>query len=84
MLSIHSIHVVLAFAGRNHVLGNLRETCWLIHAYATVRSMISMCITCRKLRNKYKRWPIYHQIYAFTYTGVHLFGPLMIKQDRKE
>ena len=90
-LIIQSVHATLAHAGRNHVLARLRENYWVIHANAAVRSMISKCVTCRKLRG-----PVSEQKMAdlppercstsppFTYTGVDLFGPFTIKQGRKE
>ena len=90
-LILRDIHVKLAHAGRNHVLAQLREKFWVIHANSAVRQLISKCVTCRKLRT-----PVLEQKMAdlppdrgsmappFTYTGVDFFGPFMIKQGRKE
>ncbi len=82
-LILRDIHVNLAHAGRNHVLAQLREKFWVIHANSAVRQLISKCVTCRKLRT-----PVLEQKMAdlppdrgsmappFTYTGVDFFGPL--------
>jgi hypothetical protein len=90
-LIIRSIHMKLAHAGRVHVLAQLREMYWVIHANSAVRQVISRCVTCRRLRN-----PVMEQKMAdlptertsdgppFTYTGVDFFGPFMIKQGRKQ
>ncbi len=90
-LIIQETHNKLAHAGRNHVLAKLRETYWVIHGNATVRKMIAKCVTCRRLR-----MPVSGQKMAdlppercsdappFTYTGVDLFGPFVVKQGRKE
>jgi transposase InsO family protein len=90
-LILRNTHIMLAHAGRNHVLASLREMYWVIHANAAVRHMIATCITCRKLRK-----PVAEQKMSdlppdrcnvappFTYTGVDFFGPFTIKQGRKE
>ncbi len=88
---IQHIHKSLAHAGRNHVLAHLRETYWVIHANSAVRNVLCKCVTCRKAKN-----PVVEQKMAdlpqercteappFTYTGVDLFGPFVIKQGRKD
>ena len=90
-LLIRNIHVRLAHSGRNHVLSELRSKYWVIHANAAVRQYISKCVLCRRLKS-----PVLEQKMAdlpperssteppFTYTGVDLFGPFVVKQNRKD
>ncbi|XP_046560553.1 uncharacterized protein LOC124269568 [Haliotis rubra] len=89
-LIITDIHLRLGHAGRNHVLSALREKYWVIKANSAVRTILSRCVTCRKLRV-----PACEQKMAdlpsirvkptppFTYTGVDFFGPHVIKEGRK-
>ncbi|XP_046567991.1 uncharacterized protein LOC124276394 [Haliotis rubra] len=89
-LIITDIHLRLGHAGRNHVLSALREKYWVIKANSAVRTILSRCVTCRKLRT-----PACEQKMAdlpsirvkptppFTYTGVDFFGPHVIKEGRK-
>ena len=90
-LILRDIHTKLGHAGRNHVLAQLREKYWVIHANAAVRQLISRCITCKKLRapvseQKMSDLPPDRGSMAppFTYTAVDYFGPFIIKQGRKE
>ena len=90
-LIIRDMHENLGHAGRNHVLSALREKFWIIRGNAAVRSSLSRCVKCRKFRG-----PVSEQKMAdlparrmepsppFTYTGVDLFGPYMIKEGRKQ
>ena len=90
-LIIASHHQRLGHAGRNHVIASIREQYWIIAINAAVRKHIISCIVCRK---NYR--PCATQIMAdlpqdrvepappFTYTGVDLFGPFLIKERRSE
>lgn len=90
-LIVRSVHEVLAHAGRNHVLAELREKYWVICSNSAVRRVLHQCITCRRLRG-----PTQEQKMAdlqeqrtdvsppFTHTGVDYFGPFLIKEGRKE
>ena len=63
-LIVRHIHQQLGHSGRNHVLSKLREKYWVINAYSAVRSCISHCVGCRRLRLpiQSKRWLTYHQL----------------------
>ena len=90
-LIIRGIHENTGHIGRNHVMSLLREKYWVIHANSAVRSVLSKCITCKRLRA-----PVIKQKMAdlpkervtpaapFTHTGVDYFGPFIIKEKRKE
>ena len=90
-LLIRSVHEKISHAGRNHVLAAVRERFWIISANSAVRSVISHCVICHKLRS-----PVMEQVMAdlpkdrvtpappFSSVGVDLFGPHLIKEGRKE
>ena len=89
-LILRHAHQAVAHAGRGITLGNLRSRYWVISANSAVRSLISKCVECRRLRA-----PVEEQKMAdlpkeritpappFTYCGVDYFGPLYIKEGRK-
>ena len=90
-LILRDIHIRLAHSGRNHVLAELRQKYWVIHANSAVRQLISRCVTCKKLQA-----PVSDQKMSdlppdrgsmdppFTYAAVDYFGPFIVKQGRKE
>ena len=49
-LIIRDVHEGLGHAGRSHVLSAMREKFWVIAGNAAVRSVITSCVTCRRLR----------------------------------
>ena len=88
---LRSIHHKLGHAVKNHVLAEARSVYWVIHGGAAVRSMISRCVICRKLRSPCTDQKMSNLPYTrvnteppFTYTGVDYFGPFSIKEGRKE
>lgn len=90
-LIIEDVHRSLGHAGRGHVLSKLRERYWVVSANATVRQVISKCVTCRRLRGKppeQKMADLPRERVTpappFTFTGVDYFGPYIIKNGRKE
>ncbi|XP_046557263.1 uncharacterized protein LOC124266512 [Haliotis rubra] len=90
-LIIQDIHKKLGHVGRNHVLSKLREKYWVIRANATVRNILSHCVTCRRLKmppceQKMSDLPFSRVNPAppFTYSGVDFFGPHTIKEGRKQ
>ena len=90
-LIVRHYHELLGHSGSNHVLSKLRERFWIVHGNATVRKVIFRCVTCRKRRGfaltqKMADLPV-ERLSAeppFTYTGIDLFGPFLVKNARKE
>ena len=85
-------HKTNGHVGRDHVLANLQQQFWIIHGKATVKAILKKCFLCRV--RKAKR--MYPQMSAlpecrvawndppFSHCGVDLFGPILIKQGRKQ
>ncbi|XP_068233459.1 uncharacterized protein [Palaemon carinicauda] len=88
-LLIHE-HELLAHSGRNHVLLNLRQKYWIINAIATVRNVLSHCVTSRKLKE-----PALSQKMAdlpadrlepsppFSNVGIDLFDPIASRKEER-
>ena len=82
------IHCDNGHIGQEHTLNLLRERFWICDARPLVRKIINKCFVCRKAHA-----PQLHQHMAplpkcqvtaykppFTYVGIDLFAPLLIKQ----
>ena len=89
-LIIQHYHQIVAHGGRGLTLNEVRSAgYWIIGANSAVKKMVYNCVECRKLRGK-----IGEQMMAnlplcrvndaapFTYCGVDMFGPFLIKQRR--
>ena len=85
-------HERVSHQGKGITLSEIRSNgFWLIGGSSTVRSLISSCVKCRKLRA-----PVVEQKMCdlpadrlechppFTYCAVDYFGPFIIKEGRKE
>ena len=85
-------HERVSHQGKGITLSEIRSNgFWLIGGSSTVRSLISSCVKCRKLRA-----PVVKQKMCdlpadrlechppFTYCAVDYFGPFIIKEGRKE
>ncbi|PWA32804.1 hypothetical protein CCH79_00018048 [Gambusia affinis] len=91
-LILKSIHQLLGHSGRNHTLSTLRRKYWITNANAAVRKIISECRNCRRfnrraLEQKMADLPkerLVPDMPPFTNVGVDYFGPVEIKQGRKQ
>ncbi len=89
-LIVQDAHIKLGHAGRNHVLAHVRESYWIVHGNATVRKVISKCITCRKLRRPVssQKWLIFrlkdavtlHRSHTLVWTSL---DPLSLNKDER-
>ena len=68
-----------------------KKSMWIVNSKRIVWHLIHKCVICRKLRGKmgYQRMEDLllercTEAAAFTYCGVDLFGPLIIKEKRSE
>ncbi|XP_064109610.1 uncharacterized protein LOC135217574 [Macrobrachium nipponense] len=89
-LIIRYTHEKLAHAGRNHVMGKLRELYWIKRTNASVRLVLQRCVICRKMRNpvlnqKMGDLPLERVIPAapFAHTGVNSLGHRKSKKEGK-
>ena len=89
-LMIRHTHKMIGHLGREHVIAKVRERFWIPQIRVLVRSVLSRCITCKRLNAK----PMKQQMAPlptsgmmaceppFSYTGMDLFGPLYVKHGR--
>ena len=85
-------HHSVAHGARGMTLNHLRQRgIWIVNANAIVRYLIHKCVICRKLHGKmgYQKMADLPQekcpeAALFTYCGVDMFGPLIIKERRSE
>ena len=83
-------HHSVAHGARGMTLNHLRQRgIWIVNANAIVRHLIHKCVICWKLRGKmgYQKMADLPQercteAAPFTYCGVDMFGPLIIKERR--
>ena len=90
-LIVHHYHESAAHSGRDQTLCELQKMFWIIGGRDLVKKTIRGCIRCRKMNAKpleqfmgslpRARLEAYHP--PFTFTGVDLFGPLMVKWGRR-
>ncbi|XP_028517674.1 uncharacterized protein LOC114575993 [Exaiptasia diaphana] len=90
-LLIGHAHEKTAHSGRGMTLNELRNQFWVINGNSAVRSFISKCVTCRRLRSnlatqKMADLPEDRMSAAppFTHCAVDYFGPFMVKEGRKD
>ena len=91
-LIIQLCHIRCAHGGRSATLNELRNSgYWIASCNAAVRSLLCKCVKCRRLRGrpgeqKMADFPVHRLAEAppFTYCGVDMFGPFVIKQRRNE
>ena len=90
LLILHN-HRINGHVGQEHVLANLREKFWILNGRVAMRSLLRRCLLC-KIKRARRMYPLMADLPAgrlaseeppFTNCGVDLFGPLYIKQGRK-
>ena len=78
--------------GTDHVLALIREAYWILSGRIAVNQVVHRCFLCR-VRRARKQFPFMANLPQcraaigeppFTHCGVDLFGPITIKQGRKE
>ena len=64
---------------------------WIINCKSAVRSLIAKCVICRHLRGSICQQKMadlprerLSQEPPFTYCGIDMFGPILVKEGRKE
>jgi hypothetical protein len=91
-LIVRWCHQQVQHAGRGMTLNEIRlRGFWLIASNTVVRKLIFNCVVCRSLRGKLNYQKIadlpedrVSEAPPFTYCGVDLFGPFLIKEGRRE
>ena len=90
-LVIRDAHERVGHSSRSITLGALRSKYWIINANSVVRHFMSKCVTCRRLRGVISEQKMadlpkegLSPAQPFTYCGLDYFGPLFIKEGRKE
>ena len=89
---LYHFHQRAAHQGRGITIGELRDNgYWVVGATKAVASIISQCVHCRRLRGRNQDQKMadlpqerLEPAAPFTYSGMDLFGPFHIKQNRKE
>ena len=85
-------HAKCAHGGRGATLNELRRSgYWVINGNSAVQSKLFKCIQCRRLRGKLGIQKMADlpssrlmEVLPFSYCGVDMFGPFIIKQRRSE
>ena len=89
---IQQCHITCVHGGRSATLNELRSSgYWITSFNAAVRSLLFKCVKCRRPRGRpveqnMAELPVHRLVEAppFTYCGVDMFGPFLIKQQRNE
>lgn len=91
-LVIRYHHKKVQHGGRDATLNEIRQRgIMIVNASSRVRNEIFKCVTCRKLRGRFGEQRMADlpsercsEVAPFTYSGVDMFGPFLIKEGRKE
>ena len=89
---IRHFHEKIQHGGRDATLNEIRQNgLMIVNANSCVRNEIFKCVTCRRFRGKFGEQKMANlssercsESTPFTYSGVEMFGPFIIKQGRKE
>ena len=84
-------HRKVGHGGRGMTINEIRSNgFWVINCTAAVKSVISTCVDCRKLRGKTCQQKMSDlpeerliEEPPFCYCGVDMFGPFLVKEGRK-
>ena len=87
---IRDHHEKVPRTGRGMTINEIRNHgYWIINWTSTVKSVISKCVDCRKLRGKICQQKMENlpadrlsEERPFTYCGVDMFGPFLVKDGR--
>jgi len=85
-------HIKTGHGGRGYTLNEVRQSgFWIVNGNSAVRKVIFNCVTCRLLRGKTGEQKMSDlpadrmlSLPPFSYCGVDLFGPFIVKQRRTE
>ena len=88
---IEFYHRSVGHSSRAMTINEIRSNgFWVINCTAAVKSMISKCVNCRKLRGKACQQKMSHfpeerriEEPPFSYCGVDMFGSFLVKEGRK-
>jgi hypothetical protein len=90
VLIVRHYHEVSGHSGKEHVLSLVKRRFWIVGARMLARRVLRECTSCRRIRAR----PMSQRMAdlpsdrvsagepPFTYVGVDLFGPFMVKQGR--
>ncbi len=92
LMIIRWFHHSIEHSGRNMTHNELRANgYWVINGNSVIRCMISKCVRCRYLRGKAGEQQMadlpedrMSDAPPFTYCGVDMFGPFIIKERRSQ
>ena len=81
-----------AHSGRGMTINKIRNAgYWIINCDSAVKSLISKCVICRHLKGSICQQKMadlpregLSQESQITYCGIVMFGPILVKEGRKE
>ena len=87
---VRDCHKRMAHSGRGETMQEIRSNgYWIINCNVLVRHVIYNCVTCRSMRGKFGEQVMGNlskdrvsEAPPFTYCGIDLFGPFMVKERR--
>ena len=91
-LLVLDLHSKVAHQGRNFTINEIRSSgYWIVGCRALVMSLLRQCVTCARIRGfprgqKMADLPKerLQDSPPFTYCGIDLFGPFIVREGRKE
>ena len=91
-LIIRYYHEKTAHSGKGTTINKIRNAgYWIINCNGAVKSLIAKCVICRHLRGSICQQKMadllrerLSQEPPFTYCGIDMFGPIVVKEGRKK